>query len=59
MKRFQGKTAIITGGTTGMGLATAKLLIAEGGRVAVTGRSADALAAAGRELGSNNYAWAL
>ncbi len=58
MNRFQGKTAIITGGSTGMGLATAKLLIAEGGRVAVTGRSADALAAAGRDLGSNNFAWA-
>ncbi|MGY4625369.1 SDR family oxidoreductase [Bradyrhizobium sp. USDA 4486] len=40
---LNGKTALITGGTSGIGLATAKLLRAKGARIAVTGREADAL----------------
>ncbi len=39
MERYEGKRAVITGGTSGMGLETAKMLLAGGARVLVTGRS--------------------
>jgi len=39
MTRFSGKNVLITGGTSGIGLATARRIAQEGGRVAVTGRS--------------------
>lgn len=52
MDRLKGKTALITGGTSGIGLATAKLFLAEGARVAVTGRDPERLAAAQKELGN-------
>lgn len=52
MPRLQGKTALITGGTSGIGLATAKLFQAEGARVIVTGRSPDNLAQARETIGS-------
>jgi NAD(P)-dependent dehydrogenase (short-subunit alcohol dehydrogenase family) len=47
---ISGKTALITGGTTGIGRATAELLHSAGARVAITGRNPDTLAAARREL---------
>lgn len=52
MGRYEGKKAVVTGGTTGIGLATAKYLVAEGARVVVTGRNPGALEAARRELGT-------
>lgn len=51
MGRLKGKTALITGGTSGIGLATARLFRAEGAQLAITGRDPERLAAAQEELG--------
>ena len=52
--KFAGKSAVITGGTTGMGLATAKRFVAEGmEQVFITGRRKDVLDAAVAEIGRN------
>jgi NAD(P)-dependent dehydrogenase (short-subunit alcohol dehydrogenase family) len=51
MSRLSGKRALITGGTTGIGLETAKQFLAEGARVVITGSNKDNLAAAQKELG--------
>jgi NAD(P)-dependent dehydrogenase (short-subunit alcohol dehydrogenase family) len=45
MARFTGKAIVITGGSSGIGLATAQRIVAEGGRVLVTGTNAEKLAA--------------
>lgn len=50
MKRFEGKKVLITGGTSGIGLATAKRVASEGATVAVTGTNAQRLAAAQKEI---------
>ena len=55
--RLQGKTALITGGNSGIGLATARLFVAEGARVAITGRNKTTLDAAAKELGHNLLAF--
>src|SRR5258708_3636186 len=52
-KRLQGKVAVITGGTTGIGLATAKLFVKEGAYVFITGRRQKELDEAVKAIGRN------
>jgi NAD(P)-dependent dehydrogenase (short-subunit alcohol dehydrogenase family) len=53
MARLAGKTALITGGSSGIGLSTAKAFVAEGARVAITGRDEGALQRAADEIGGD------
>lgn len=52
MKRLQGKRALITGGTTGIGFETARQFMREGARVIVTGLQDETLARARQQLGT-------
>ena len=51
MSRYAGKRVLVTGGVSGIGLATARLLLEQGARVIVTGHSAESLASATSALG--------
>ncbi|MFP2928144.1 SDR family oxidoreductase [Pyxidicoccus sp. 3LG] len=55
MKKFAQKVAVITGGTSGIGLATARLLAEEGAKVVVFARSEAGLAEAVKSLGPNAH----
>jgi NAD(P)-dependent dehydrogenase (short-subunit alcohol dehydrogenase family) len=52
-KKLEGKVAVVTGGNSGIGLATAKRFVAEGAHVFITGRRQAELDAAVKEIGDN------
>src|SRR3984893_5257591 len=51
--KLEGKVALVTGGNSGIGLATAKRFVSEGAYVFITGRREPELAAAVKEIGKN------
>jgi NAD(P)-dependent dehydrogenase (short-subunit alcohol dehydrogenase family) len=53
VKRLEGKVAVITGGNSGMGLATAQRFVADGAHVFITGRRQSELDTAVRQIGNN------
>jgi NAD(P)-dependent dehydrogenase (short-subunit alcohol dehydrogenase family) len=53
MNKLEGKVALVTGGNSGIGLATAKRFVAEGAHVFITGRRQTELDAAVEEIGKN------
>ena len=59
MRRFEGRGALVTGGSSGIGKATAARLLAEGARVAINGRDEERLAEAVRELAPGGEASAI
>ncbi|WP_158978590.1 SDR family oxidoreductase [Cellulophaga sp. L1A9] len=56
MGKLEGKTAVITGGTSGIGLATAQEFVAQGANVVIFGRGQEALEEAVAQLGTHSYA---
>ena len=54
MKKLEGNVAVITGGTSGIGLATAQRFVSEGAYVFITGRRQSELDAAVKQIGKNN-----
>ncbi|CAM3656796.1 SDR family NAD(P)-dependent oxidoreductase [Sphingobacterium prati] len=55
MNKLNHKVAIVTGGNSGIGYATAKELIAEGAKVIITGRRKEAIEKAAEELGAISF----
>ena len=55
MSKLKGKTAVITGGNSGIGFATAKLFLKEGAKVIITGRKEKSVQDAVQELGKNAF----
>ncbi len=53
MGKLEGKTALVTGGSSGIGLATAKRFVEEGAYVFITGRREEELSVAVKDVGSN------
>jgi NAD(P)-dependent dehydrogenase (short-subunit alcohol dehydrogenase family) len=53
MGKLEGKIAVITGGNSGIGLATARQFVNEGTSVFITGRRQSQLAEAAKEIGPN------
>lgn len=56
MNRFEGKSVLVTGGNSGIGLATARAFASEGAQVVITGRDTAALQQAKLELGPKSIA---
>jgi NAD(P)-dependent dehydrogenase (short-subunit alcohol dehydrogenase family) len=56
MKSFEGKAAVVTGGNSGIGLATAKKFAAQGAKVAISGRDRKTLDEAAKQLGPDTLA---
>jgi NADP-dependent 3-hydroxy acid dehydrogenase YdfG len=53
MGKLEGKIALVTGGSSGIGLATARQFVSEGAYVFITGRREPELAAAAKNIGRN------
>ena len=52
-RKLEGKVAVVTGGSSGIGLATAQRFAAEGAKVVITGRRQPELDSAVREIGGD------
>ena len=55
MGKLEGKVAVITGGSSGIGLATAQEFVNNGAKVVLFGRGQEALDAATKQLGANSF----